>query len=121
MKKAVLIIIAIIVVFSLSACKKSPTFDDLSYLQTSDYEYTINSIDGTTFILYGGRKSQNVPGVGDVFYSSEKATYSYTLEDGNVIVVDGKQYSYEIDSKNGTITFSPSFLGIATKFDCKLQ
>ncbi len=113
MKKTVLIIMAIIVMLSLSACQKELTFNDISYLKTSDNEYTINSIDGTTFILHGGRKSQNVPGAGEVFYSSEKTTYSYTLEGNDVIVVDDKQYTYEIDSENESITFSPSFLGIA--------
>ena len=44
------------------------------------------------------------------------------LHIGNdVIVVDDKQYTYEIDSENESITFSPSFLGIAKKFDCKLE
>ena len=113
MKKTVLIVMAIIVMLSLSACQKELTFNDISYLKTSDNEYTINSIDGTTFILHGGRKSQNVPGAGEVFYSSEKTTYSYTLEGNDVIVVDDKQYTYEIDSENESITFSPSFLGIA--------
>lgn len=121
MKKTVLIIMAIIVMLSLSACQKELTFNDISYLKTSDNEYTINSIDGTTFLLHGGRKSQNVPGAGEVFYSSEKTTYSYTLEGNDVIVVDDKQYTYEIDSENESITFSPSFLGIAKKFDCKLE
>ena len=93
MKKTVLIIMAIIVMLSLSACQKELTFNDISYLKTSDNEYTINSIDGTTFILHGGRKSQNVPGAGEVFYSSEKTTYSYTLEGNDVIVVDDKQYT----------------------------
>lgn len=86
-------------------------------MTSSNQEYTINSIDGNTFVLYGGKKSANVKDVGNVQYSSEKTTYEYSLEGDDVIIVNETRYTYTIDAKNETITFSPSFLGCASTFD----
>ena len=109
---------AVMILSLLTGCgAKKYTFDDISTMTTSDQEYTINSIDGETFLLHGGRTAAYINGIGTVYYSSEKTTYSYSLEDDNTIVVDGKHYTYTIDARAGKVTFSPSFLGCGKVFD----
>ena len=120
--RIVLLLLAVLILSSfLAGCGKTYTFDDISTMTSSNQEYTINSIDGETFILHGGRRSQNVENAGTVYYSSEKTTYEYSLEGDNVIIVDGTRYTYTIDVDGKPVRFSPAFLGCASTFDIRVN
>ena len=119
MKKALSLILALVLCLSLCACgNKTLTLEDLSDIYVQDDEtgvyFTFEDGTMTVEIIYYVESSASPSG--KIAYKRESFTKPYTLEGEHHVIVEGKEYYYEIDEEDGTVTFSVKFMDLAQEF-----
>lgn len=120
MKRYFALILVLVLCLSLCACgNKTLTLEDLSdmYVQDDDTRASFEFEDGTMTVEIIKYVESSLSPTGKLGVPQDTFTKSYTLNGDNYVIVDGKEYYYEILEESGKVKFSVKFMDLARSFE----